>query len=479
MKTIAAARAQTFAYERTELSAGIVHLGVGAFHRAHQAVYVDDILAQNPDWAIVGASLRSSSAAEALNPQDGLYSLTINGSSESRSRIVGSLLEVIDASAGPEVLLQRMADPATRIVSLTITEKGYCIDPATGRLDRKHPDIAADLETPGRPCSAIGIIVEALRLRKLSGAGPFTVLCCDNLPENGRVTRNVVTEMASLQDAVLSDWIENNATFPSTMVDRIVPATTKDDTDAVNAGTGVVDAAPVVTEPFSQWVVEDRFCAGRPPWEDAGVTFVDDVRPFEEMKLRLLNGSHSTLAYLGYLAGHETVADAIGDPELHALVHDMMTLEVIPTLEMPTGVDLFAYRDALLHRFANRSLKHRTWQIAMDGSQKLPQRLLSTIQDRLAAGQPIDRLVCGVAGWMRYVTGTDMSGNPIDVRDPLADELKVIGARAGNNSEKLVKAYAGVGSVFGPDLVEEPVFLHAVTQALENLNNRWKRQTSD
>ncbi len=472
MKTVAAARADTFAYERADLSAGIVHLGVGAFHRAHQAVYVDDILAGDPDWAIIGASLRSSSAAEALNPQNGLYTLTVSGSSDTRDRIVGSLLEVIDASEGAEALVQRMVAPVIRIVSLTITEKGYCIDPATGRLDRSHPDIAADLETPHRPRSAIGVIVEALRRRKLSGVGPFTVLCCDNLPENGRITRNVVTEMAGLQDAVLSDWIGNNATFPSTMVDRIVPATTKDDTDAVNARTGVGDAAPVVTEPFSQWVVEDRFCAGRPPWEDAGVTFVDDVRPFEEMKLRLLNGSHSTLAYLGYLGGHETVADAIGDPDLHALVHDMMTLEVIPTLDMPTGVDLFAYRDALLQRFANRSLKHRTWQIAMDGSQKLPQRLLSTIRDRLAAGLPFERLACGVAGWMRYVTGTDMTGNPIDVRDPLADELKAIGARAGNNAETLVKAYAGVGSVFGPDLVAEPVFLQAVTRALQNLENR-------
>ena len=472
MKTVDAARAETFPYQRSALTAGIVHLGVGAFHRAHQAVYVDDILASNPDWAIVGASLRSSTAAEALNPQDGLYTLTVNGSSESRSRIVGSLIEVIDASVGSETILQRMADPATRIVSLTVTEKGYCIDPATGHLDQNHNDIAADMKVPSRPRSAPGIVVEALRRRKAAGTGPFTVLCCDNLPENGQVICSAVLEMAALRDASLSVWIEQNVTFPSTMVDRIVPATTPEDADAISAETGMVDAAPVVTEPFSQWVVEDRFCAGRPPWEDAGVTFVEDVRPFEEMKLRMLNGSHSTLAYIGYLAGHETVADAIADPKLYALVHDMMTLEVIPTLDMPHGVDLFAYRDALLHRFANRSLKHRTWQIAMDGSQKLPQRLLSTIRDRLAAGEPFERLACGVAGWMRYVTGTDMAGELIDVRDPLADELRAIGGRAGSSPDELVKAYAGVGSIFGSDLVEEPVFLQAVTQALENLNNR-------
>jgi len=225
---------------------------------------------------------------------------------------------------------------------------------------------------------------------------------------------------------------------PSMMVDRIVPATTPEDIDAIDGRLGVADAAPVVTEPFSQWVVEDRFCAGRPPWEDAGVTFVDDVRPFEEMKLRMLNGSHSTLAYLGYLAGYETVAEAIGDDRIHSLVHDMMTLEVIPTLEMPDEVDLPAYRDALLQRFANPGLKHRTWQIAMDGSQNLPQRLLSTIRNRLAAGQPFDRLAAGVAGWMRYVTGTDLAGKPIDVRD----------------------------------LAAEPVFLSSVTRALVKLNDK-------
>ncbi len=470
-KTTASATATQFAFQRGDLKAGIVHLGVGAFHRAHQAVYVDDILSQQPEWAIVGASLRSKTAATALNPQDGLYSLTVNGPSGSRSRIIGSVLEVVDASQKSDVLLNRMVDPAVRIVSLTITEKGYCTDPATGQLDETHKDVAADLSAPAEPRSAMGIIVEALRRRKAAGTGPFTVLSCDNLPENGQVTRYAVLQLARLQDPSLSSWIEQNVTFPSTMVDRIVPATTRDDADAINTRLGVVDAAPVVSEPFCQWVVEDRFCAGRPPWEDAGVTFVADVRPFEEMKLRLLNGSHSTLAYLGYLAGHETVADAIGDARLYSLVHDMMTLEVIPTLDMPDGIDLFAYRDALLQRFANPGLKHRTWQIAMDGSQKLPQRLLSTIRDRLAAGLPIERLATGVAGWMRYVTGTDMAGKPIDVRDPMADELEEVARHAGNDPDSLVRAYVNITPIFGHDLRNEPVFVQAVTQALTRLNN--------
>ncbi len=469
-KSMAAAKATQVAYQRSQLTAGIVHLGVGAFHRAHQAVYVDDILRNNPDWAIAGASLRSKTAAAALNPQNGLYSLTIDDASGSRSRIIGSLIEVIDASSGSGPLLERMIDPAIRIVSLTITEKGYCIDPSTGHLDRNNQDIAADLETPAAPCSTIGIVVEALRRRKAAGTGPFTVLSCDNLPENGRTTRGAVRELAALQDPDLSAWIDDNVTFPSTMVDRIVPATTPSDIDAIAGRLGVADAAPVVTEPFSQWVVEDRFCAGRPPWEDAGVTFVEDVHPFEEMKLRMLNGSHSTLAYLGYLAGHETVADAIGDDRIHSLVHEMMTFEIIPTLEMPDEVNLPAYRDALLQRFANPGLKHRTWQIAMDGSQKLPQRLLSTIRDRLAQGQPFDRLAAGVAGWMRYVTGTDLAGKPIDVRDPQAEELRVIGECTADSPDDMVRAYAGVSQIFGRDLAAEPVFLRSVTRALAKLN---------
>lgn len=456
-------------YDRSQVTPGIVHLGVGAFHRAHEASYIDDLLAGDPSWGIVGASLRSSSASNALNPQNGLYTLASRDASGTTCRVIGSLLGVIDASSDPELLLQQMANPVIRIVSLTVTEKGYCLDPATGSIDRAHPDIVADLSEPGRPRSVPGILVEALRRRRTNGVPGFTVLSCDNLPENGKTTRGAVVELAHLQDASLGGWIEREVSFPSTMVDRIVPATTPDDARMVATLTGLEDAAPVVTEPFIQWVVEDNFCAGRPAFETVGVTMVDDVAPFENMKLRMLNGSHSTLAYLGYLRGHQTVADAIADPELGAMIHDMMTLEIIPTLNMPEGTDLFAYRDALIERFRNPALKHRTWQIAMDGSQKLPQRLLETIRQRIAEGKSFDRIACGVAGWMRYVTGTDFSGDTIDVRDPMAETLRGIADKHSSDARELVVAYVSIEAIFGKDLVSKEEFVGNVTSAYRSI----------
>jgi fructuronate reductase len=277
---------------------------------------------------------------------------------------------------------------------------------------------------------------------------PFAVLSCDNLPANGETTRGVIIEFAGLQGSGVADFIRQEVAFPATMVDRIVPATTDDDRAAVAAQTGFEDAWPVITEPFSQWVIEDRFPAGRPPFETAGVQFVPDVAPFELMKLRMLNGSHSTLAYLGYLAGHEYVAGAIAHPVFRALISDLMTDEVIPTLPQPRG-ELEAYRDALLVRFANSALKHRTWQIAMDGSQKLPQRLLGTIRDNLAEGRIARRALLGVAAWMRYVTGTDDRRKPIDVRDPLAAQLKALGDEAAGSPDAIVRRMVGLRDIFG------------------------------
>ncbi len=465
--SVASTEATVFPYDRSNILPGIVHLGVGAFHRAHQAVYIDQLLSTDPSWGIIGASLRRADAADALNPQDGLYTLAVKDTAGAKYRIVGSLLSVIDASGNREPLLERMTDPAIRIVSLTITEKGYCLDPATGTLDRRHRDIVADLAAPHEPRSAIGIIVEALSRRRQSGTMPFTVLSCDNLPDNGQVTKNAVVELANLRDKALGNWISANVTFPGTMVDRIVPATTEEDRQVISRITGLEDAAPVMTEPFTQWVVVDDFSAGRPALETVGVQIVNNVEPFEKMKLRMLNGSHSTLAYLGYLKGHETVADAIADPQLETLIHEMMTNEIIPTLDMPDGTDLLAYRDSLIERFRNRALKHRTWQIAMDGSQKLPQRLLNTIRDRLAAGKSFDHLAAGVAGWMRYVTGTDLSGNPIDVRDPLAEPLKEIGRKHKGDFVGLVRSYVQIEAIFGRDLCRNQEFIKGITAALK------------
>ena len=455
-------------YDRSSVTPGIVHLGIGAFHRAHMAVYVDDLLLSYPDWGIIGASLRRPDTRDALAPQDFLYALAVRDAGGTACRIIGSLMDVIDANTQRDALLALMADPRIRIVSLTVTEKGYCHDPATGELDPKHPDIVHDLAHPDAPVSAPGIIVAALARRRALGVAPFAVMSCDNLPSNGRTCGRIVTRFAELSDPELGAWVRAEVAFPSTMVDRIVPATTDADRAEIIEITGAEDAWPIVTEPFTQWVIEDRFPAGRPPFERAGAQLVEDVEPFERMKLRMLNGSHSTLAYLGYLAGHQYVADAIGDPAFRTLIHGLMTDEVMPTLPMVRS-ELERYRDDLLARFANPSLKHRTWQIAMDGSQKLPQRLLGTIRDRLAAGQGITRLALGVAGWMRYVTGIDEKGDAIDVKDPLAARLRTIADDAGRDAQKLVDGLLKVQEVFGADLPRNTALRDTITGHLKSL----------
>jgi len=457
-----------FSYDREAVTPGIVHLGIGAFHRAHMAVYIDDILAQNPDWGIIGASLRRPDTKEALAPQDFLYTVAVRDASGTHCRVIGSILDVLDAQTQRQQLLDIMAHPSIRIVSLTVTEKGYCHDPATGELDTDHPDIQHDLDHPGDPVSAPGIVVRALEMRRNSGVAPFAVMSCDNLPSNGQTTRRIITGFAQLCSPQLAQYIAENVAFPGTMVDRIVPSTTDADRQMVKDITGLEDAWPIMTEPFTQWVIEDHFPGGRPPFQAVGAQMVSDVEPYERMKLRMLNGSHSTMSYLGYLAGYQYVSEAVADPAIRKLIHGLMTEEVMPTLPMPRA-DLERYRDQLLERFANPALKHRTWQIAMDGSQKLPQRLLGTIRDRLAEGQGIERLALGVAAWMRYVTGIDEAGNPIDVKDPLAARLRAIADAAGRDAEKLASGLLGVSEVFGTDLPANAAFRDTVTRHLRNL----------
>jgi fructuronate reductase len=460
--------AQPLAYDRSAVTPGIVHIGIGAFHRAHMAVCVDDLLATDPSWGIIGASLRRPDTREALAPQDFLYTIAIRDAAGTRTRVIGSILDIIDANVARDQLIATMADPAIRIVSLTVTEKGYCHDPATGRLDVTHPDIAHDLAHPEVPVSAPGLLVRALELRYAAGTAPFTVLSCDNLPSNGETVGRIVREFAALRSPTLATWIEQNVAFPSTMVDRIVPATTDADRDAVRELTGTEDAWPIVTEPFTQWVIEDHFTNGRPAFEHAGAQLVADVEPFELMKLRMLNGSHSTMAYLGYLGGYHYVNEAIADPAIRTLIHGLMTEEAAPTLPMPAD-ELGRYRDELLARFANPALKHRTWQIAMDGSQKLPQRLLGTIRDNLAAGRSISRAALGVAAWMRYVTGIDEQGNAIEVKDPFAARLRAIADASGADAAKLAAGLLGISEIFGTDLPANAAFRDTVTAHLASL----------
>ncbi|WP_243370681.1 mannitol dehydrogenase family protein [Microvirga solisilvae] len=464
-------------YDRSAMTTGIVHLGVGAFHRAHQAVYTDDVLARDPRWGIVAASLRSADTYDALEPQDRLYTLSVRSKEGEALRVIGAISRVIVAPHATDDLLAVMADPRTRIVTLTVTEKGYCHDPATGQLNETHPDIVHDLANPRTPRSAPGFIIEALRRRREADVPPFTVLTCDNLPSNGRTVKRVLSRFAELVDPSFGRFVADKVSCPSTMVDRIVPATSNEDRARIAKSLGATDAWPVVTEPFTQWVIEDRFPQGRPAWEEAGAEFVADVEPYEHMKLRLLNGSHSTLAYLGYLSGYETVADTMADPAFVRLIEGLMKEEVTPTLHMPPGADLTSYKRALIERFKNPALRHRTWQIAMDGSQKLPQRLLGTVRDRLQSGAPINRLALGVAAWMRYVTGIDEKGNAIDVRDPMAGVLRERADRAGGSPERLAEELFSLREIFGEDLPHDERFTVAVTNALKQLYAKGARQT--
>ncbi|MBR1088017.1 mannitol dehydrogenase family protein [Bradyrhizobium manausense] len=470
-----APRVRRPAYDRSRITPGIVHLGLGAFHRAHQAVVIDDCLAAGATaWGIIGASLRSPGTRDALAPQDHLYTVAVRAAEGTEHRVIGALLDSFVARENPTRLVDRMANPSIRIVSLTVTEKGYCHTPQTGDLDERHPDVVHDLNNPDAPRSAPGFIVAALARRRAQGLPPFTVLCCDNLAANGHTVQRIVTQFAALRSKDLGKWIADTAAFPCTMVDRIVPETLEADRDAVSAALGMRDAWPVMTEPFTQWVVEDRFAAGRPDLAAAGVELVSDVKPFELMKLRLLNASHSALAYLGYLGGYETIADTMKDPHFARLAAQVME-EAAVTLTMPVGADLAAYRASLLKRFTNPALHHRTWQIAMDGSQKLPQRLLGAMQDRLRRNLPIATHALAVAGWMRYVTARDEHGRAIDVRDPLAAELAGLAREAGPVAERLAPALLGVTKVFGP-FGAEPRLREAVTAALGRLYAKGARQ---
>jgi fructuronate reductase len=451
---------------------GIVHLGLGAFFRAHGALYVAEAMAASGGgWGIVGVSLVHPTQRDLLGPQGFAYTAVELGPEAGPPRVVEVIDRVLVAREDPEAVLAAMADPGVRIVSLTVTEKGYCHAPATGRLNRAHPDIAVDLARPEAPRSALGFVVRALARRRAARLAPFTVLSCDNLPANGRLVRGLVLELARRVDPGLADWIAAEAAFPCTMVDRIVPATRPEDIARLAARTGRLDLAPVMHEPFRQWVVEDRFVGGlRPDLGAVGVQLVADVAPFERMKLRMLNGTHSSLAYLGYLAGHETIADAVADPAFAGLCRRLWHDEIIPTLVPPPGEDLGAYAAALLGRYANPAIRHRTWQIATDGSQKLPQRLLGTVADNLAAGRPFPGLALAIAGWMRYVSGTDERGDAINVRDPLADRLRPLARGPGP-----VDALLGVREVFPGSLAADGRFREAVASAHALLRSRGAR----
>jgi fructuronate reductase len=452
-------------FDRAALAAvapSIVHLGLGAFARAHLAA-VNDAAGDRP-WGIHGVSLRHAAVRDALAPQQGLYTLTLRDASGARTQVVGSVQGASVAPEDPAAVVARIADARTRIVSLTVTEKGYCHDPATRALDATHPDIALDLAHPEAPRSAIGFIVRGLARR---GGRPLTLLSLDNLPSNGDTLRGLVCDFAARAgEEALLRTIERDCSFPNSMVDRIVPRTTDAERDAVrDALRGLDDRAAVVAEPFLAWAVEDRFAAGRPDWAAGGARFVAHAAPYERLKLRMLNGAHSTIAYLALRAGWPTVDAAIAEPALQRFVDAMLRDEVAPTLaaELP-GYDLDAYRRQLLQRFANPALAHRCAQIAMDGSQKLPQRLLGTVRDRLAAGAPVERLALAVAAWCLHLGGAQ-------VDDPLAPALRALHAcaMAQPTPRERAAVFSGFAPVFGADLGREPRWLDALARALDTL----------
>ncbi|WP_299932466.1 mannitol dehydrogenase family protein [uncultured Pelagimonas sp.] len=448
---------------------GIVHLGPGAFFRAFNAVYTQEAMeAHGGDWGITAVSLRSPTARDQMQPQDGCFTSVTLASGTVKDTVIGSITDVLVAPENPSNIISAMVDPGTRIVSMTITEKGYCHHPASGEINLDHPDIVHDLANPDTPRSAPGFIVAALAQRRAKNVGPFTVLSCDNLPSNGALARGVVLGFARALDPDLANWIAQNVPFPATMVDRITPATTAQDVADLGERSGFHDPACVVHEAFRQWVIEDNFADGRPQWQVAGVQFVGNVDAHELMKLRCLNGTHSTLAYLGYLAGYQTIAETVADPAFAKLCEILWRDEIIPTVPEPEGEDLTAYCATLLARYRDTSIQHKTWQIAMDGSQKLPQRLLGTIRENLDKGVVPSGLCLAVAAWMRYVGGIDEKGQAIDVRDPLADRLKSVSDQANSAADK-VHALMATPEVFDAALAQNNAFQEAVTLAYETL----------
>ncbi len=464
-------------YDRTRLRTRMVHIGFGAFHRAHQALCSDKLAREHgSDWGYCEVNLNSGEVITALRAQSLLYTVSEMADDTLSTRVIGVIREALHGqSDGIDAVIAAMSQPEVAIVSMTVTEKGYCHQPSSGELNLQHPSIQHDLAHPDSPTSLPGIILAAIKRRWQQGLPPFSVMSCDNMPENGHVTRQVIVQLAQQQDAALADYIRSAVTFPSTMVDRIVPAMTEETLTALEQKLGCRDEAGVVCEPFFQWVIEDNFVSGRPAWEKAGAELVKDVVPFEEMKLRMLNGSHSFLAYLGYLGGYQHISDCMADEHYLQAARQLMLAEQAPTLRIQ-GVDLNAYADSLIARYQNRAIKHRTYQIATDGSQKLPQRWLAGIRWHLKNGSDFDLLALGVAGWMRYVSGIDEQGNEIVINDPFKEEIARRVAQSAEGEER-VAALLSITAIFGDDLAGEKRLVERVNHFTQQLATLGARET--
>lgn len=470
-------RVEVPAYDRSQLRVGIVHLGVGGFHRAHEAMYLDRLMRHGSalDWAICGVGVLPGDARmrDALLAQDCLYTLVEKAPDGTWApRVVGSIVEYLLAPDDPDRVVERMTDPAVRIVSLTVTEGGYNFDPVTGEFVADAPDVVHDVEVPQAPRTSFGLVVEALARRRARGVPPFTVMSCDNIPGNGHVARRSFAAFAALRDPELADWVRTEVSFPDSMVDRITPVTTDADRAEVEQRYGVADRWPVVCEPFAQWVLEDAFGDGRPPWEDAGVQLVDDVEPYELMKLRLLNASHQGLCYFGHLAGYRLVHDVAQDPLFAEFLLAYMEQEGSPTLPPVPGMDLDAYRRELIARFSNAQVKDTVARLCAESSDRIPTWLLPVVRENLAAGRSVRLSAAIVASWARYDEGLDEQGEPIEVVDRLREPL--MAAAAQHPQDPL--AFLRDRSLFG-DLVDEPRFVEPYAWALDSLHRVGARAT--
>ena len=465
------------AYDRDLVTPGVVHFGVGGFHRAHQAMYHDRLLNQGTalDWGICGVGVMAADRRmqQALDAQDGLYTLVLKHSDGTyEPRVIGSIVEYLFAPDDPEAVIEKMVAESTRIVSLTITEGGYNISDVTGEFDVTNPDVIADLEPGAVPRTTFGLITEALRRRRKLGLAPFTVMSCDNLQGNGHLSRKVFTTFARLRDPELGDWVDRETRFPTSMVDRITPVTTDADRAEVRERFGIDDLWPVVCEPYTQWVLEDTFTASRPAYEKVGVQVVDQVEPYELMKLRLLNGSHQALCYFAYLAGYRLVHEAAQDPLFRAFLLGYMDEEATPTLPPVPGVDLEGYKHTLIERFSNPQVRDTIARLCAQSSDRIPKWLLPVIREQLAVGGQIRRSAAVVASWARYAEGVDERGEPIEVVDRFADSL----TRLARRERTEPGAFIANRDVFG-DLADDKRFVAAYLSALDSLHQRGARAT--
>ena len=457
-------------YDRSKVGVGIVHFGVGGFHRAHQAMYLDQLMEQGQalDWGICGVGVMPFDLAmkEAMEAQDCLYTMVLKDAGGGwEPRVVGSIVAYRYAPDDPDAVIEQMAQETTKIVSLTVTEGGYNFHPVTGEFDADNPAVQADLQPGAVPTTTFGLITEALVRRRERGIAPFTIMSCDNIQGNGHVASTVFTAFARLRDPALGDWVAAEVQFPNSMVDRITPGTTDEDRAQISERFGVEDAWPVVCEPFTQWVLEDKFSLGRPPLEDVGVQVVDDVEPYELMKLRLLNASHQALCYFGYLAGYRLVHEVAQDPLFAGFLRSYMDAEATPTLSPVPGIDLDAYKGQLIERFSNSAVRDTVARLCAESSDRIPKWLLPVIRENLAAGRAVPLSAAIVASWARYAEAVDEDGQPITVVDRMADRLTADAQRQRNDP----LAFVANRELFG-NLVDDEGFTAPYLAALDSLH---------